>query len=30
MNRFIALVAAAVTIMGFTRVASAEGLSTQD
>ena len=30
MNRFIALVAAAVTIMGFTRVAWAEGLSTQD
>jgi len=30
MNRFIALVAAAVTIMGFTRVAWAEGLSAQD
>ena len=30
MNRFIALVAAAVTIMGFTRVAWAEGLGTQD
>ena len=30
MNRFIALVAAAVTIMGFTRVAWAEELSAQD
>ena len=30
MNRFIALVAAAVTIMGFTRVAWAEQLSAQD
>jgi len=29
-NRFITFVAAAVTILGFTRVAWADGLSTQD
>jgi actinorhodin biosynthesis protein ActVIA len=30
MNRFITFVAAAVTILGFTRIAWADGLSTQD